>query len=144
MPEADLLMEIGHLLDLCGFGTYGLWSSEVEMLFEPWREATRGTRLLAHLRELHTNPAGRTVAQRHLVSETAAYLIRERELWSRSYFQYIARHSPQRRLRAQVEAMRPGPSTGIMIPLVWADDDFEPIDAAIDNLLARVGWRPCV
>ena len=28
------------------------------------------------------------------------------------------------------------------LPEQWDDDDFEPIAAAIDGLLAQLGWRP--
>jgi hypothetical protein len=65
------------------------------------------------------------------------YLAHDAEFWARAYAQYIATRSGSARMLAEIAALREG-----LYPLAWAADDFEPIAAAIDALLAEKGWLP--
>jgi hypothetical protein len=98
------------------------------------------SRAAARLRELMDGPslvdAGGGVRV-WLDRKYARYLAHDAEFWARAYAQYIGTRSGNAALLAELSAMRQG-----VYPLVWDDDDFEPIAAAIDGLLREKGWLP--
>src|SRR5207248_2525079 len=73
--------------------------------------------------------------------EHVADLLDPVEIWARSYSQYITLRSQRPELLASLEAFRTRAPLAMYYPQQWEDDDFEPIDEAIDRLFRRLGWR---
>jgi hypothetical protein len=94
------------------------------------------------------------------------YLLRSDEVWARSYAQYVALRSGDANALAELRMMQKGVKRategGITAdtrmntkplgpvepdpdswdyPIVWQDDEFEPIAAAFDRLFEKLGWR---
>jgi hypothetical protein len=73
--------------------------------------------------------------------EHVADLLDPVEIWARSYSQYIALRSRSPELLASLDGFRMRAPTALYYPQQWEDDDFEPIDEAIERLFRRLGWR---
>ena len=90
------------------------------------------------------------------------YLISGEEVWARAYAQYIAVRSGDKTALAELRLMQKAATYGPVkadqpyntnpmgkepipnswdYPVVWQDDEFEPIAEAIDKLLEGKGWR---
>jgi hypothetical protein len=67
------------------------------------------------------------------------YLLRPRELWERSYAQYVSFHSGDPALAREIAEIRTRRDL-LYIPYLWDDDDFEPIASAIDDHFQELGW----
>lgn len=63
------------------------------------------------------------------------YLKDSKEVWARAYSQYITIRSGD---SAMLEELRK--EQAYYYPTAWADDDFEPIANAIDDLFKALGW----
>jgi len=106
--------EVGHFLDYSGLGNPGEWASEVPGVLDRWRTAVRAGRGIQHLRPLLES--GTDVAAETLTSGTVVecpvkqsylrYMIRPRELWARSYTQFIAVKSGDLTLLHQLDDLR--------------------------------------
>lgn len=68
------------------------------------------------------------------------YLLSWREVWARSYAQWLALRSRYAAPKDGVKKWRlyAHPSTRNRH---WADNDFEPIAKAIDDVFQSIGWR---
>lgn len=143
-PELTLAHEAGHFLDHAGIGQ-GVFASERSELLSGWREAVKNSQAYQLLRDMLADPrkfaaefplAGGvysvTPDVRHL-----AYLADTKELFARSYAQYIAVRSGDPILLAQLNKER---SDKIYGARQWSDEDFAPIAAAFDQLFRSLGW----
>lgn len=90
-----------------------------------WRQAVKNS------------DAYKTLLAKH--GEYRDYLLRTKELWARSYAQYVAQRSGNVRLRAQIQDVRAG-QTNFWRESQWAEADFAPIASAIDQLFSSLGW----
>jgi len=63
------------------------------------------------------------------------YLKRSEEVWARAYAQYIAVRSSDPVMLEELRRVQ-----GSSYPTQWDDADFEPIAAAIDEMLKALGW----
>jgi len=158
-PWIVCIHEIGHFLDNRGFDLPSdQWASEISPLLQPWRDVVSGTRVCERLRYLNSLPQYRetdasgqswlicfeevtlgngTVIERPVDVDLVRYAIAWRELFARSYVQYIVHESGDARLLEQFVQVRVGES----VVLHWDGDDFLPVHAAIDDLMRLVGWR---
>lgn len=68
------------------------------------------------------------------------YLKEPVELWARSYAQYIAKRSGSTVLLDEIQTALTAAADGYGYPTQWEDDDFAPIEAAIDALFRKKGW----
>lgn len=127
--------EIGHFLDLCGIGEFGRFASPDDAELEDWRRALVRSRAIHHLTELGRDKS-EFIDRAHV-----AELLDPVEAWARSYAQYVARRSGDERLRAGIDAFRTRLSTGVYYPYQWEESDFDAIDATIEGLFRRLGWR---
>jgi len=59
------------------------------------------------------------------------------ETWARSYSQYVTKKSGDEKLIAQLDSRR---NDKFYAHTQWDDDDFAPIEQAIDKLFTRMGW----
>ena len=67
------------------------------------------------------------------------YLLEPKELFARSYVQYIVVNSQNRVLQRQLDDLRQEPLTSLY-PLQWDEEDFLPIADALDAVLQQRGW----
>ena len=144
--EATLLHEVGHLLEQailpgCSYGQRQ-WASGG--LTGAWWESIQATQTFKALRQLHDihecrpfDANGKSEAERLARWRWIAYLMLPRELWARSYAQWIAErgdHVPTQRFFRQ----RSSPAS--VVPLQWSWDDFAPVAEQFDQLFAGLGW----
>lgn len=134
-PAFTVVHETGHFLDHRALGrTPGMFGSEdaaagrpAHPAWQAWREAVNGSQAIQAIR---TGPDAYRAYRRYLLSP--------REEFARSYSQWVAVRSGNRRLLDDLAKLRAEPG---VLPYQWADDDFEPIARALDDLFAEVGWR---
>lgn len=140
-----LAHEVGHLLDYAAIGEPNRFGTEARAtLFADWRRAVLASAALQELLWLRAQPIGTRppgTAGPGSGDRYIRYLTTDVELWARSYAQYIARRSGNAAMLHELGAVRRRVS-GLYLPEQWDDDDFEPIAAAIDELLTQLGWRP--
>jgi hypothetical protein len=123
----SVVHEIGHFLDAFGLGSDvpgGIANRaylSTKQPLEAWRQAVTSSNAYRQL----------------VLGGGSAYVTSTRELWARSYEQWIALRSGNARLAAKIEARRQEETTH----LYWEDDDFAPIAAAFDEAFASRGLR---
>ena len=89
---------------------------------------------------------GTFINQRGIIQTTlkvdqryTSYLLNPKELWARSYAQYIAKKSGNATMLAQLDSVRN--SDPFYGSRQWQDADFEAIASAIDALFKDKGWQ---
>ena len=134
--ELVIVHEIGHWIDWKGlpgsrFGYHSAAASEVGPLLAEWRQAVDHSQAIENImfKPLYQQNPG-----------YQNYLLKPRELWARSYSQYIALRSGNEKLLAQVQAIRDGKNNLMLPDAHWTDEDFSPIAEAIDKLFTELGW----
>jgi hypothetical protein len=136
-PELTHVHEIGHFLDQMALGKPHQWATSVlpdDM--EEWRKAVRESGAVSAMREAY-----RTAPLTQDERDAIRNLLRPRELWARSYAQYVAIRSGEPILLEQVGKARSLRMPNTEVVLQWDEDDFAPIVAAIDHLFQAKGWR---
>jgi hypothetical protein len=120
-PALTFAHEYGHMLDELISKTGQAASERNERFIEAWRR----TKLCGRLRRAYENRAIR--------AEYYAYLDMPDEVFARAYSQWAAVRSGGRMLeqlrRRQAE----------LIPTQWADDDFEEMARAVEEILREAG-----
>lgn len=141
-PEMTLLHEVGHFLDHQTLGLRSQNASEYHATLAKWREAVRATEPVRTLKDWSaqshitvTLPDGSTV-QRLINQKYVQYLLRDREIFARSYAQYIATKTGDPTLLDQLKNIR----TGGNAITQWNDAEFRPIMAALDDVFRGLGW----
>jgi hypothetical protein len=129
------LHEVGHFLDLAGIGPARRFESTVVEHGElaGWRSAVAETEAVRGLIEV-------AETGRAWVAAEAQDQLEWRELWARSYAQYIVERGESVDLARSLEAFRPSASRPVYLPVHWHDDDFAAIGHAIDEVFGRLGW----
>jgi hypothetical protein len=94
-----LLHELGHVVDGYGFGVGRYYGSARMDLFRQWRQAIEGSSSYQHL-EAQLDAGKLSWRQAALVR----YLLLPREVWARSYAQYVAIHTDDARLNDELGA----------------------------------------
>lgn len=128
----SVIHELGHWLDHQAIGgTVGSYSSQI--LDTPairawWNVVTDSDHWAEVTRWRPTRPAAR---------EFRGYLLRPRELWARSYSQYVATKTADPMVLAQLADFR---NAGVGVPLQWSDQDFGPVGEAVEAVLHSQGW----
>lgn len=136
-PHLTAAHEIGHALDMKGFRGKGMFRSESELKFANWRAAVdksptyrkwaawqRGGGIVLNNTKYIVNP------------KVFTYMLSHREVWARSYAQYIAVKSKDPKLLADLRRRQAYPPGG-----QWSDKEFKPIMRSIDALLKNEGWK---
>lgn len=124
--------EVGHFIDLCGLPGSDV-SSPSEAILSGWRTAVIGSRAYQELERLSGAWGDRA-------DERAAGLLAVEELWARSYAQFVATRSDSPPLLLALDAIRGPAPDALYYPRHWDDDDFAPIDAAIEGLFRGLRW----
>lgn len=72
------------------------------------------------------------------VLKHASYLLKKKEVFSRSYAQWIAiRSGNNSQLRRELRRMQ---AQTRHVPIQWSDSDFAPISEAMENVFRELGW----
>jgi hypothetical protein len=129
------LHEIGHFLDPSAIGRPGRFASRRGDELADWREVVVESRAIAGLVLLRDDPSPQ-VDSKHV-----RHLLNPIELWARSYAQYVVNRGHSSALRASLDAFRLRAEGRVYYPQQWEDDDFGPIDEAIEGAFRRMGWR---
>lgn len=144
--EATLVHEIGHFIDHQAF-TPGSFGSENSPEFENWRKAVDSTAAIKKLRDMKKYPKkyvetkGQETGHPYTISpspEFVKYGATYREIWARSYAQYIGSKSGDPVIREQNAKI--ANEGGFYDYRQWQDDDFEIVEQAIDELFRGKGW----
>ena len=147
-PELTTAHELAHYLDDCGFGTFDGWASESEPRLEALRQAWENTVSVRALRTgLETGQLAASLPSGVLVEfplmseerENCRYYLQGRELFARSYAQYLADKSKNRVLLRQVRQRRESVE-GRFYHVQWAEGDFRAVAQALDQILEGYGW----
>lgn len=139
-PEFTLAHELGHLLDHQGV-IAGKFASELAREFGPWLEASQSSSAVRGLLDLLNGPERielRGVMVR-VPKDYIAYLLDPREVWARSYAQYVAVRSGDPVLLEQL-ARAQRPAGVLALQRQWQEEDFQAIMEAIDEVFYRLGW----
>lgn len=136
--EFTAVHELGHWLDNKLFGDDRAYGSEklASTAWQRWQAAVDSsvpTRHLQTVRGMTGDPRVTPELLTHI-----DYMLRRREQFARSYAQWIATRSGDGRLLSQLEYFQTAENT-ILRAYHWADDDFEPIGAALDEIFRERG-----
>lgn len=140
--------EVGHFLDYSGLGNPGEWASEMPGAMDRWRAAISESRGIQRLRPLLEAGADRTietltdgtVVEYRVKQGYLRYMLRPRELWARSYAQFIAVESADLTLLHQLDDLRSRPLNRFYYGEQWGNEDFLPILASIEAIFCDLGW----
>lgn len=131
--EHTLAHEIGHFLDHQGLPGDG-FSSEGSPALQGWRDAIEKTRAITRLRDIERSKSSG-------YDGYLEYLLRRREMWARSYAQWLTLRSGDPVLRSQLtDIVSSENGSKFPIPSQWTDDDFADVAQEIDKLMKKVGW----
>jgi hypothetical protein len=166
-PLNTLWHETGHWVDLEGLaktfpGAAGTFTSELDghpALRKYW-EVVRNSRAIQALKKsadegtykIGTGKSG-TGSEIYVGRQQVRYYLRRREIWARTFSQYVANKaaaladagglaafSPQ-----EIQALRKGKweldNRYDEAFSQWDDEDFKDIEQAMDDLFAELGWR---
>ncbi len=127
--ELSLLHEVGHAIDHLAFAK-GSWATEEnEPLLREWRGAMLESRAVGEL--LRQRQAARGDELNLL-----RYYLQSKEIFARSYAQYVTKRSGSLVLLRQLRQEQ----RGLYGDIFWRDNDFQPLRAAFDRLLERKKW----
>lgn len=123
--------EVGHFLDHKGWGGSG-FSSATEAAAKAWLDAVRASPEVQRLAELHR--------ERPRI-DYYKYALKKNELWARSYAQWIAVRSGDKKMLETLTKIKTDAAREGYRMSQWGAAEFEPIAKAIDDLFAMLGWR---
>ena len=143
-PLSSIIHEIGHVIDIEAIGIRGQFSSEIgASILREWWQAVSQSRAYRRLEQLRQQ----LIERGHLfvADRIEKYIMSRRELFARSYAQYIAQKTNDRTLLRELRQKRSETLTirgrKYTVTLQWSDDDFQPIAEAFDRLFEQLGWR---
>lgn len=132
--------EIGHFIDLWGLGKGRIVHESVFDDFETLKKRHYASEFSPELEEWRTavlaSKAIEELARKYSMSPSyVSYLLRSREIFARSYAQFIAEESMNETLlRELIYSRKHSPYTQ------WTTRDFKPIRDAFRNLFRAKGW----
>jgi len=145
--ELTLVHERGHHLEMFGLPTGDKgqrnWDYEETHngFMAGWMEAVSKTDAFSALADLEGKRTAEWHGQAVAVDEDyLSYLTGWDELWARSYAQYITAKTQHPELLAQLAHTRSTAANPLYYHRQWSDEDFRPIEAAIDQLFRGLGW----
>ena len=151
-PALSLVHEIGHFLDHTALrdapvtANAGYFTSAASALFARWRAAVRLTDAVQHLQTVIEHVSATvTLEDGGEVSvgidhDYVNYLLDDKELFARSYTQYVVEHGGDGIMKAHLQNLRERPLAALY-PLAWGPDDFAPVAAELDIVFQLKGWK---
>ncbi len=136
-PELTLIHEVGHFIDHQALDRRGTFASEKSDLLEVWRKIVIATQTYKNIK---AGAAGKKIDGRWPRRPSSEFTdaLRFRELWARSYTQYIVQKSANSQLKVQFEVAK----KHLQELYFWPDDEFEAISLAITAILKAKLWQP--
>ncbi len=145
MPEITVVHEIGHFLDNKGLPSKKAFASLEEDVLGEWWATVKETQPIKHLEYLQRSPSVRYVTpagtvNRPVLQKRVSYLLDRREIWARSYSQYISNASKNPTLIKQVEdTIRTPDHTAY--PEFWSDPkEFAKVQSCIERAFHKRKW----
>lgn len=150
--EFTFIHEVGHYLDFQVLGGLDFGSTHVTaegQLMHEWGLAVKNSEATQALVRKYKNPdsfeveivddwgRGQHVYTSKPNKDHILYLLDNKELWARSYAQYIAEKSGDPVLLEQLDKERQDKVYG---ERHWSKEDFAPISKAIDDMFESLGW----
>lgn len=131
--------EIGHYIDLTAINPAGhMAESKINGALSEWWKAVENSDAFKKWKEIKQN-GGLVDANGNTIEKVGnnyiEYSMRQRELWARSYAQFIATESSNGAMKAEL-----ADELTYRFPNQWDDVDFAPIGKAIYNLFKVMGW----
>lgn len=133
MGEHVVTHEAGHFLDHQALDVAGRYASENSPLMADWRKAIEDSQAVKDLRKAMQTAR---LANEGGVVRRYEYLLSGRELFARSYAQWVTEKSGNAALVAQLPKIR----TAMGFLSQWEPEDFAPISAALDAVFKSKGW----
>jgi len=143
--KETVIHEVGHMIDNRVFG-YGLLLGSADLSeMKIWRKAIEKSDSFKHWK--HLNRAGQfnvptPSGKMRSVSVSFDYLkediLKQEELWARSYVQYVATKTKNKALLEKILYEFEDDIYGYRAGY-WSEEDFKPIYRAIENLLREKG-----
>jgi len=134
IEAATFTHEFGHLLDYTLKSGPGYASESNDDLMKEWDVAVKASSSYKRLSAL-TSADGTVDRERALT----IYLMKGRELFARSYAQFIAARCHDQNLLNWLEVMTDEAADDRM-PSQWTEEDFAPIAVAIENTLRKIKY----
>jgi SPP1 gp7 family putative phage head morphogenesis protein len=126
-PELTFAHEVGHFIDHQVLGIRGAFASDQHPTLQAWFDA------------VSKSDAYKNLGESGLKKQHREYYLSRRELWARSYAQYIAEKSGNAAMLDGLKKITGGNSLPYR---QWTTEDFAPIKKAMDELLQSKGWLP--
>lgn len=136
--SSTVVHEIGHLLDakLAGFKGY---ASDRSKSLAGWRRAVRETESVKSIIALENVTDGHIVKNVIIDQNTVKYLLREHELFARSYVQYVTLRSGDSYLQKWLDVvLQSQPNEPFSTQ--WGTDDFDPVAKELDDIFETLTW----
>jgi hypothetical protein len=140
-PALTLVHEVGHLLDHQWIGNRGIFASEQDEGPPGWLEAVAQTATIqrltleyARLQQSFPPPLAEEAAP---AVAHVRKLLREKELWARTYAQFVTVRSRNRWLRTELESVRS--QTMLHFPQQWPENEFNVVAQVLDAWLRSRG-----
>ena len=130
--------ECAHFIDLSGIEPVGKYAeSKITGKLSKWWNAVTDSETYQELEYLLSNKGylagNKLVSVKHL-----KYLLQPGELFARSYEEYIALGTKNKKL---AEELRNSILSSVFIPRYWKQEDFNQIAEAFDELFEDLGWK---
>jgi hypothetical protein len=140
--EFEAVHEVGHFLDHWGIGAQGRFASlNGDPLFEGWRKAISETQAVRNLEALRGEDFTMVGTRVKSVDQgLLRYYLNPKELFARSYAQYIAISSGDTGLLRSLSERIPSRANPLVYNEHWKSDDFEPVATEFDLLFRGLGW----
>jgi hypothetical protein len=145
-PLVDFTHEVGHFLDHQAIGEPSAYASPDDRRFEAWRAEVSSSGPITRLRQLAAQTQVKVVLadgrngflniDRHYVN----YLLRTREIFFRTYAQFIAEASQDAAMLAEIESLRKVQSGTVHYPVQWSKSEFAGIRDEIERIIINLGW----
>lgn len=143
-PELSLAHELGHYLDLHSIGSAGNFASEFNgSATNAVVKIAEKSEAIKHIKESLAKGYMTIGENKYFIDarqrKHLRYLLDPKEIWARSYAQFIAKKSGSEKMIAGV-AMRVERKKLLGYSDHWTDDDFKQISDAIEKMMMNLGW----
>jgi len=138
-PELTLLHEVGHFLDQMAFNPIGGgFGSECEPRFDVLKDAWLASRVVQRMESLLSRRGGYANQKSRAILRYELYA---RELWARTYVQWVVKRSADPLFLSELNRMRHEGAifVGQYYTFQWEDDEFDPIIRLVDDLFHTAG-----
>jgi hypothetical protein len=140
--EFAVVHEVGHFLDHWGIGIQSEFATLTgDPLLEGWRKAIYETQAVRSLEALRGEDFAMVGTQVKSVSQSLLrYYLNPKEVFARSYAQYIAISSGDIGMLRSLSERIPSRTNPMLYDEHWQSNDFELVAEEFDVLFRGLGW----